>query len=319
MLANRAERETGVGQVAGAAEALELIRRCLEGDRQADRRFQDEYGELIYGYPVRVFRLPPESAGDFYVFALDGGRIYRRLRTFEGRAPLRAYLLGFVLDDLVLEWKRGEKEVETVSIEAMGEMPAVPSAALTAGVDSEQAVLQELLSEVSPAKAVVMKLLHIEDYELTGEELRHLAELSGRDVRDVMADVNDLRSLVREREATLKQIEDDIEGVHAWIQLYERRLRRVAEDLAALPPNTAAARKLHEERAELTRKIAKRREQHARLIDRAQRRKVTAPYKSIAAILNTTVGNVGSQIARLRQELGSKAEELRARRREHSC
>jgi DNA-directed RNA polymerase specialized sigma24 family protein len=44
-----------------------------------------------------------------------------------------------------------------------------------------------------------------------------------------------------------------------------------------------------------------------KLLDRAQRRKVTTPYKDIASLLNTTVGNVGSQIARLRQELAQKA------------
>ena len=33
---------------------------------------------------------------------------------------------------------------------------------------------------------------------------------------------------------------------------------------------------------------------------------MTAPYKEIAALLNTSVGNVGSQIARLRRELMTK-------------
>src|SRR5579862_3617596 len=104
-------------------EALELIGRCLSGEPGASELFQERYGELIYGYPRRVFRMPAEEAGDFYVFAFEQRRIFRRLRTFEGRAPLRAYLLGFVLDDLVLEWKRGEHELDTVSIEALNELP----------------------------------------------------------------------------------------------------------------------------------------------------------------------------------------------------
>src|SRR5215470_5749072 len=106
-----------------AREARELIGRCLSGDLQAIEQFQQQFGELIYGYPIRVYRTPPEEAGDFYVFAFESGRIFRRLRTFEGRAPLRAYLLGFVLDDLVLEWKRGTRTLETISIEALGEIP----------------------------------------------------------------------------------------------------------------------------------------------------------------------------------------------------
>lgn len=307
-----AVREHRVSTPVDVRESLELIQRCLSGDIQASKDFQHLFGDLIYGYPTRVFRMPPEAAGDFYVFALDGGRIYRRLRTFEGRAPLRAYLLGFVLDDLVLEWKRGEKEIDTVSMEAIGELPGP----VTMGVhhddrEEEEFPLEELLAQVDVAKSVIMKLLHIEDYELSAAELRYVAETSGRDLSWVITEVNDLRSTVRERESTLKQLQDSVEGVHAWIQLYEKRLRRIGEDLQSLPPGSVATQKLQEERTELQRKVIKRREQHTRLIDRAQRRKVTAPYKSIAYILNTTVGNVGSMIARLRQEITTRAQQMR--------
>jgi hypothetical protein len=79
-------------------------------------KVQAQYGELIYGYPMRSTGASGRGGG-FYVFAFERGRIFRRVRTYEGRAPFRAYLLGFVLDDLVLEWKRGVREIETVSIE----------------------------------------------------------------------------------------------------------------------------------------------------------------------------------------------------------
>ena len=91
--------------------------------------------------------------------------------------------------------------------------------------------------------------------------------------------------------------------MHAWIQLYERRLRRIAEDLSSLPPTATAAEKLREEQTQLERKIERRQQQRTNLLARTQRRKVTAPYKDIAALLNTSVGNIASQIARLRQEL----------------
>lgn len=290
-----------------AQQARELIRRCLDGDPDAVREFQDVYGELIYGYPMRVFRIAADEAGDFYVFAFDNGRIFRRLRTFEGRAPLRAYLLGFALEDLVLEWKRGEREIETVSLEVLGEIPAEDqNGTLTGSVDARD-TLREVLSAVEPNKAVIMKLLHIEDYELSPSEVRHVSTMSGRPVTDVISGLDQLRNTVREREAALKHLEDSLDAVHAWIQLYERRLRRIGDDLASLPPTSSAALRMREEHEELTRRIERRRMQREKLLDRAQRRKVTAPYKDIASLLNTTVGNVGSQIARLRQELANKA------------
>lgn len=117
-----------IDQTSEAAEALELIRQCLAGSVEAAARFQERYGELIYGYPMRVYRVPPDDAGDFYVFAFEKGRIFRRLQTFEGRAPLRAYLLGFVLNDLVLAWKRGQRELETVPLDAVGDAGEIDAA-----------------------------------------------------------------------------------------------------------------------------------------------------------------------------------------------
>ena len=147
-----------------------LNKPVFSGDIAAARIFQEQYGELIYGYPIRVYRVPPDEAGDFYVFAFDRGRIFRRVRTFEGRAPFRAYLLGFVLDDLVLEWKRGSREIETVSIDSLDEIPNPAKSSLRSRDDDDEAastmdrsLLREVLAELAPAKAVVMNLLYVED------------------------------------------------------------------------------------------------------------------------------------------------------------
>lgn len=301
-----------VDPLSDAREARELIRQCLSGDAAAARIFQERYGELIYGYPLRVYRMPAEEAGDFYVFAFDQGRIFRRVRSFEGRAPFRAYLLGFVLDDLVLEWRRGIRTIETVSIETLGELPGQsesPENVIDDGDERavDRSVLSELLAALEPSKSVVMKLLYVEDYELKAAELRYLAEVSGRPIPDVLSRVDQLRATVREREAGLKRMEDSLDAVQAWIQLYERRLQRIRDDLASVPPGSTAAARLEEERSELERKIGRRRQQRTKLLAQAQRRKVTAPYKDIAELLNTSVGNVGSQIARLRRELMAKA------------
>jgi DNA-directed RNA polymerase specialized sigma24 family protein len=57
--------------------------------------------------------------------------------------------------------------------------------------------------------------------------------------------------------------------------------------------------------AELERKHAWRQRQQAALLARAQRRKLNAPYKEIAELLNVSVGTLGSRIKRLRDEIAS--------------
>jgi len=152
----------------------------------------------------------------------------------------------------------------------------------------------------------VMKLLYVEDYEFQPAEVRYLSQVSGCDVAEVLDRIDRLRATVREREAGLKRMEDALDAVQAWIQLYERRVQRISDDLATLPPTSIAAERLREERAQLERKVQRRRQQRGKLLAQAQRRKVTAPYKDIAAMLNTSIGNIGSQIARLRRELLTK-------------
>ncbi|MBI3783234.1 MAG: hypothetical protein HY270_07520 [Deltaproteobacteria bacterium] len=285
-----------------------LIQRCLAGDGDAIALFQETYGELIYAYPLRVYHIPRDEAGDFYVFALDNGRIFRRVQTFEGRTSLRAYLLGFVLDHLVLEWKRGEREIETVSMEAIQELPDESmdgSKSQSTGNEARPA-LNDILNELPSSKAVILKLLYVEDCELTTADVRYIRKASGRRVPEILATIEKMRSVVREREAGLKRVEDQLEGVQAWLNLYERRLRRISTDLTALVPTAPTAGSLRDEQADLERKIEWRQRQRANLMDRAQRRKVTTPYKDIAALLNTTVGNVASQILRVRKDVASR-------------
>lgn len=287
-------------------EEIQLIRRCLEEESGASAEFQVRFGELIYGYPMRVYRTPSDEAGDFYVFAFDAGRLYRRLRTFEGRAPLRAYLLGFVLDDLFLEWKRAEHSIDTVSIDDVPEPPAADPMDGGTNVNDETALelnLDALLAAVDVNKAVVFKLLHAEDCELNDAEIRHIAAVANKPVAVVLDEVEGLRARIREREQAARADQDNLDSVQAWIELYERRCAAIDLALESLPPTGRKAERLRDEKAELVRKAAKRRRQREKVAERARRRKTTAPYKEIAAVLETSVGNVGSQIARLRDEL----------------
>lgn len=284
----------------------QLIQRCLDGDQEAVEEFQRHLGPLIYSFPVHSYRMSADEAGDFYVFAFEAGRIFRRLRTFAGRVPLRNYLWGFVLDHLLLEWRRGLREIETVSIEALrAEQPQFEIAAEIPEMGDDSSWHRVLASLPTP-KAVVIKLLHVEDAEFLPEEVRYLCAATGKRVPQVLREIEDLRRVVRDREAHAGELERQLEGVHAWIELYRKRLRRIEVDLQGQPNESARAKKLAEEREELLRKLAWREDQRDRLRAQLQRRKVTAPYKEIARILGTTVGNVASLVQRVRKEVAER-------------
>jgi DNA-directed RNA polymerase specialized sigma24 family protein len=253
---------------------------------------------LIYGYPIHVYRVPAEEAGDFYLYALDGGRIFRRVRTFEGRTTLRHYLLGWVLDNLVLEWKRGRRGIETSPAGLLDQL-ATPE-------EERPSIVQPstIVASLDPSKAVLLKLLHIEDFDIDAADLRQLKAESGRSIRDLLARLEQLRCSVRQRESRAKAIDDALDTVYAWICLYERNLWRVRQEIALLPQESTSAAHLRDEEADIERNLERRRTQRATLLASISRRKITGSYKDIAAILNTSIGNVASRVKRLRDQLG---------------
>ena len=107
-----------------------LIAQCVSGDLEARTKFQEVYGPLIYTFPRRIFRLPNEEAGNFYLYVFEKDRIFKRIRSFEGRNAIQfeTYLSYYVLRDLFLEWVRTADQVDTVSLDLpVAELDARPT------------------------------------------------------------------------------------------------------------------------------------------------------------------------------------------------
>lgn len=294
MSAGDANRNATAVDSESTAESRHLIQRCLAGEPSAINEFQQLFGGLIYSYPARVYRMPVDEGGNFYVYALDGGRIFRRLQSFAGRTTLRSYLAGCVLDHLVLEWRRGLREPALITMETLPEIPEVIE---------EIPADRDLVKSLPPEKSALLKLLYVEDHELTASELRFVARTSGRTMRDVLAGVERLRSVVRSREARTKSIEDSLDAVQAWIQLYERRALALAADLHNAPAASLLAARLRREQAEVEQRLERRRSQRSSILITLRRSQVSTPYKEIAALLNTSINNVASRLRRLRLEM----------------
>ena len=292
---------TIVGQEEKLQEVQQLILRCCEGKEDAWKEFQERYGEIIYGYPIRVYRSIEEAAADFYVYVFEEGRIFRRLRSYQGKAPFTAFLRGFVLDAMFIDWHRTLHEAPTVAVD---DVDVTPNHALdeATGTQGEVGFLADVLVGIETSKAVVMKLLYVEDAEFTPEEILHIAKASGKPVKRVLADIDTLRESVRSKEADHKEIEGKLDAVHSWIQLYQKQLLGLERNV-----DDTIHRFAREERdrnvIELNGKLSRRQEQRQRLLAQLRTHKTTAAYKDIAEILNTTVGNIGSQIARVRKQL----------------
>lgn len=285
-----------------------LIRACAAGEAAARRQFQEEYGEDIYYFPVKLHGLPPEKAADFYVYVFENDRIFTRLLTFAGRKDIqfRTFLSFFALKSLFLDWLRTLKEVETVPLP---EVEAETDSAAVAPPDLP--VASSLWSRLTPEEQLDLKLLCLIECDLNREEMRLLAARSGRSLRDTLLLVEEIQQKLRRKDEKIAALQDALASVWGWILLRQKDLKEIDEKIR---PSMASQKKIESliaQRKTVEEALEKRYRQRDKLLEDLRTYKLTTPYSDLARLLNTTVGTVCSRLFRLRKRL---AEEIGARR-----
>lgn len=302
------------------SELKQLVRCCLENDKDARVGFQDLFGEFIYNYPMKMFRVATDNAADFYIYVFENDRVFKRLSGFEGRngAHFRTYLGGFVLRDLFLEWQRSQKEPETVSLETIvtgndtGEKAATLQDLIADPRDSEGTLMdsqdeatpfKEILAGLDMGKRVLLRLLHLAEFDLEPAEIRFICEKSGRAYKEVVILIEEIRIGLRKKDEQFASLQDQLESIFGWILLYQRELAKVTETLKSATEASSSYIELSHQREELERKLEWRYRQREQVLAKARQSRVTTPYKDIAWLLNVPLGTVCSLVARVRAEL----------------
>jgi len=300
-----------------------LIQQCVQGERAARIAFQEAYGPLIYSFPVRFFHLHESDAGAFYLYAFEKERIFKRLRTFQGRNAIQftTYLSFHVLRDLVLEWLRTREDVELLSLDTsttqstMGDhtpQPLGQQLASTALTPEDVLVEREdldhtarILAGLTPENQLLLKLLCLAEVDLEPDEIRLLARLSGHGMSETVDLLEEVQEAVEQRMAAVNQRHDQLATASHWLLTYQQRLKELKDALAgdaALSRHTRH-HALQREQQELERKLAWRYRQQETLRREALRGQVCPAYKDMARLFNWPVGSVGTRIARAREAL----------------
>ena len=305
-----------------SADLKEFLNVCASGDPTARHRFQEEYGEDIYNFPVKIYGAALEAAGDFYVYAFERDRIFSRLKTFEGRNSIqfRTFLSYYVLKHLFLEWRRTQKEVETVSLQTplgrSGEEDRTLEDVLPSAVSSENweqdttaaGGATQIWNSLPLADRLDLKLLSLLECNLSTEEVCFLAKSSGRTVRDTLSLMNEVLDGLKRKDEKISRLRNELDSVWGWILIRQKELQEINNRIHLLytMENDEARDQLVTEKQDLEQALAKRYRQRERLIQEMQMYKLTTPYKDIARLLNLTVGTVCSRIFRLRERLMHK-------------
>jgi RNA polymerase sigma factor (sigma-70 family) len=284
-------------------DVLGLVQGCAAGDAAARRAFQDRYAEDIYNFPVKIFRVAPDLAADFYVYVFERDRIFSRLRSFEGRNNIqfRTFLAYYVLKSLFLEWQRGRRELETVPLgDTDPTHPGEP-----AEEAAPDATVMRLWADLDPEDRLDLKLLSLLEHHLTPDDVRLLAGTSRRSVQETAAVVAEVEAGLRARDVALGRLREQLDSAWGWIILRRRELQETDGKLHLLGADhdSPARHRLLDRRQRLEEALGRRLRQRDGLLENLRSFKMTTPYKDIARMRNTTVGTVCSRIFRLRQRL----------------
>lgn len=293
-------------------EGKALVEACLGKDDAARKRFQQQFGHLVYAVAGHLTAAATIEPGDFYLYVFDRDRLFGRLRSYRGEATLAAFLRSYVLPDLFRDFVRVAKRragPESISLDT-GDVPALAASqpALDAEVEGSApprpAKEREVLSDQLTAEnRVLLKLLYLEDFDLCPQDVQLIATQSGRSIRETVDLVDRARETVRVREAEKQAHLEDAQSAAEWILRYERQLARLRETISNLPAGFSAIGRLLLEETELERKRIWRQQQQQSALARNQRARTTLRYCDIANILSIPIGSVAARVTRLRQEL----------------
>ena len=298
----------------------ELTASCLQGNADARRRFQDLFGEAIYHYPSKRFGLPKDKAADFFIYAFDNDRIFKRLGSFEGRneAHIKTYLHSYVLHDLFLEWQRGLKDLETISLDGLGTDSGAggeeaifkarsddgqSSEGLSTPVENNSEAFKDLVARIDVEKRVTWKLLCLAELDLNPDEIRFICQKSGRNYREAINLVEEIRHGLTSKDERVSALQDQLGSIFGWILLYQKESAKIREDLNSAPEKSSKHIQLAQRKEELERKLEWRYRQQRQVRIKAGQFRTTTPYKDIARLLNVPIGTVCSLIARTRAEI----------------
>lgn len=337
----RAVRYTTVRRetVADDFDMMPLIRACVDTDERiridARKRFQDLFGELIYNWirkiPTKSFqKLSEDEVTDFYLWLMED-RLFRLIQNFKNQSPFPAYLMSILfvgarrppIPSLFQQWLRErhkKKEPDTTSLDATddyedGEIPSRlekltnenalwatdPGPKEYTGPYADCA--REIYSALPHRNQLLLKLFLLSASILTNEDYEELAKWSRRERSEVEGVVAHVLTLLTSEDTRLSTLRRKLERVSGDILFEEQHLQQIRRQLSPLSSMSSQQKKLLQEQTETEKRIKRLYRQLANIREEIRRFVITTPYKYLAELLNTSMGNAGALITKLRQRL----------------
>lgn len=216
----------------------ELIRKCGEGDRIALNEFFESFSNNIYLFPIRVFHLSEDDAGDFFIYAFERLKDGKKLKTFNKKSSFKTWFYT-VLRNLLIDWQKTRHFIHTTSanrINKEGEeyytIEMEPDPSSPEKKSEEKEIVQNFYRALSGLKIeqrVLFKLAYLYYLNFDSDEVKYLSISSGKDPLYLKNRIFEIREKLAEKNKEAIQDEDKLTYLHTQIRDIEFQLSTLNE------------------------------------------------------------------------------------------
>jgi len=293
-----------------SSDLLLLIKKCGEGDAVSLQEFFEQYAEDIYNFPVKVFHLDEDSASDFFLYAFEKLKNGRRFSSFQGRSSFRTWFYA-VLRNLVLDWMRTLREIETVNYTKVGEdgqeyrlIENTPDTRSDESFSDEYFLKEfflQKIEELGIELKTVFKLSYIYYLDLDSEEIDYVSRQSGKSVGEIYNYLANLKNFLAEKELKNIGTEDKITSI--YLAILDLKMKRLIVN-SKIENQTILSEKERLEMARIDRLLKKKYQQREKLLERKQKGHfiVRTPYKFISELTCIPEGSISVQMTRIMEK-----------------
>ena len=284
------------------ADAIELVKRCLDGCETSRELFQKRFGAIIYSYYRNLLK-GNGMEGDVYLYTFERDRVFKRLKSFRGQnISFQNYLKYYVLKSLFCEWLRSTENNEGDTCEFKDEVNYQREPDPSSSAQLHTIIDQSSLSE---KEVLVIKLLYLYECDLQAKDIRLLAQISGRPISEIVKNINEIWQKLYIKNQRKNEYMEQLGNTYFHILRYQQKIASLRHEMkeAAVNCQDASRKAIQDEIYELERKLAWRYEQQSKIITKYQRHIVKTEYRDLAFLLNWPLGTVCTQISRARKAL----------------
>lgn len=282
----------------------DLVSSCGEGDPMSLKLFFDQYSMNIYFFPIKVFHLSEDEAGDFFIYAFERLKDGKKFRSYNRISSFKTWFYT-VLRNLLIDWKKTRHEVQTVSAIKKNkdgvvyhtiEMEPDPRSIEPLKEREEFNRMNRVLGELKLEQRVLFKLAYVFYLNLDSDEIDFLVNKTGLSLEALTEKIFEIRGdLANKREEDLS-FEAKLTYLHTQIKELEMKISAdglEAGDGQEIKKNVILGQ------------ISKKKQQRKNLLMKRNRavQPVRTPFKILAELLDVKELTISLLLSRILQKL----------------